>query len=184
MDQSTSKKATVPAVTFSAWDAAVVDAYEAHRFGLMASAASICGRENAADIAQDVFIRVWSHPDAYDSTRSTLTHYLYIVTRATSIDRLRSATRQRERDDRDAALSSGETSVDLGSEMFARQLQENVRRALATLREHERDLIHAAYFGHMTYQQVAALMGLPEGTVKSRIRRAMFKLRVELETAA
>ena len=175
--------ATVPVVTISAWDAAVTDAYVASREGMVAAAASICGRENAADIAQDVFIRVWSHPDAFDAARGTLTHYLYMVTRGMSIDRLRSIASQRARDNKEMACSSVETTADLGWEVLASERQDNVRRALATLREGERDVIYAAFFGHLTYREVADRLRIPEGTVKSRIRLGLFKLRVEMGPA-
>lgn len=151
---------------------------------MMAAAARICGWHNAPDIAQDVFLRVWSHPDAFDSTRGTLTNYLYVVTRGTSMDWLRFTTRQRARDTTDIAGRSLQTDSDLGSEIDARERHDNVRRALATLRENERDMIYAAFYGHLTYRDVAERFGVPEGTVKSQIRRAMFKLRTELADAA
>ena len=183
MNQTTTKLVTTPVAPKSAWDAAITGAYMASRDGMMAAATTICGRENAADIAQDVFLRVWSHPDAFDAERGTLTHYLYVVTRGMSIDRLRSIASQRARDNKVFAGSDTETSADLGREMFGRELQDDVRRAIATLRANERDVIYAAYFGHLTYQEVADCLGIPEGTVKSRIRLGLSKLRVELGPA-
>lgn len=67
--------------------------------------------------------------------------------------------------------------------MISQERHERVRRALATLRQVERDVIEAAYFGDLTYRQVAIKLNLPEGTVKSRMRLALVRLRVELGRA-
>lgn len=72
----------VKELTLTMWDMNVTRAYEANRRGLTAAAARVCGEDQAADIAQDAFVRVWSNPDAFDETRGTLTRYLYVVTRA------------------------------------------------------------------------------------------------------
>ena len=181
----THRQTTTPTVVpISDWDRTVTSTYEASRTGLMAAASQVCGDDNAADVVQDAFIRVWSNPQAFDETRGTLTRYLYVVTRGVSIDRLRAATSQRSRDTKSTARSPDEMSADVGSGMLADERQQMVRRALATLRESEREVINSAFFCHMTYKQVAVRLGIPEGTVKSRIRLALVRLRVELNRAA
>ena len=164
------------------WDMNVTRAYEANRRGLTAAAARVCGEDQAAVIAQDAFVRVWSNPDAFDETRGTLTRYLYVVTRGVSIDRVRATESQRARDTNDYARTAL-TCDEPVSAMISQERQERVRRALATLRQVERDVIEAAYFGDLTYRQVATELNLPEGTVKSRMRLALVRLRVELGRA-
>ncbi len=72
------------------------------------------------------------------------------------------------------------TTDDPVSRLISFEREVKVRRALATLRQVERDVIGAAYFGHLTYRQVSVKLNLPEGTVKSRMRLALVRLRVQL----
>ena len=173
---------TTPVVNISEWDVSVTRTFEANRAGLIAAASRIVGRDHAADVVQDVFIRVWSHPDAFDPTRGTLTRYLYLVTRGMSIDRVRSSASQGVRDKNDTFRSVVANEEPVAA-IIAQQRQERIRRALDMLSRSQREVIVAAYFGHLTYRQVAVRFGIPEGTVKSRIRIGLVKLRVELERA-
>lgn len=166
-------------VISSTWDMCVTRTYEANRTGLMAAAARVCGQDQAADITQDAFLRVWANPDAFDEARGTLTRYLYLVTRGVSIDRVRATASQRARDTKDQARNVP-TTDDPVSRLISLEREVKVRRALATLRQVERDVIEAAYFGHLTYRQVSVKLNLPEGTVKSRMRLALVRLRVHL----
>lgn len=170
---------SAPVLTVSGWDMNVTRTYEANRHGLTAAAARIVGRDHAADVVQDMFIRVWSHPEAFDGARGTLTSYLYMVTRGISIDRVRSVASQCARDDRDSQLARP-MGDDAGQRLTDAERRDGVRRALSVLRDGERDVIFAAYFGHLTYREVAVRLGIPEGTVKSRIRLGLVRLRVEL----
>ncbi|MCU1399384.1 MAG: sigma-70 family polymerase sigma factor [Acidimicrobiales bacterium] len=173
---------TAPVVNISEWDVRVTRAYEANRHGLIAAASQIVGRDHAADVAQEVFIRVWSHPDAYDPARGTLTRYLYLVTRGMSIDRLRSSASQGARDTNES-IRSVAINEEPVSAIIAQQREESMGRALAMLSQSQRDVIIAAFFGHLTYRQVAVRLGIPEGTVKSRIRLGLLRLRRELGRA-
>lgn len=172
----------IPVVTISEWDLFVTRTYQSNRNGLIAAASRIVGRDHAADVAQEVFIRVWSHPDAFDPARGTLTHYMYLVIRGMSIDRVRTSASRETRDANDT-LRTVPANDEPTSGMIVRQQQVRVRQALAALSEGQREVIIAAYFGHMTYRKVADHLGLPEGTVKSRIRLGLVKLRAELVTA-
>lgn len=179
MDKTTSTTASVPHLTIPAWDLTVTRTYEANRTGLVVAASRIVGRNDAADVAQEMFIRVWSHPDAFDESRGTLTRYLYMITRGMSIDRVRSLASAQARDTRDTERTRPRAD-DSGQRLSDAETRERVRRALSALREGERDVIVAAYFGHLTYKQVAVQLGIPEGTVKSRIRVGLVRLRAEL----
>lgn len=171
---------TSPVVTISAWDRDVTRAYEANRSGLIAAASRIVGPDHAADVAQDAFIRIWSNPDAFDASRGTLTRYLYLVVRGVSIDCIRALSSQRRRDVNDTGRSATSTNDETISRLVMHERQERVRLATRKLRDGEREAIIAAYFGHLTYREVADKLGLPEGTIKSRIRLGLLRLRAEL----
>ena len=138
-----------------------------------------CGPEDAQDVAQEVFLRIWCDPDRFDGGRGSMRAYLATMTRGAAIDRLRSDGARRARESRqDVPTEASEPSGDrLDGEMVA----ERVRQALAQLTPGESDAITAAFFGENTYRDVAILLEIPEGTVKSRIRSGLKKLQVELK---
>lgn len=136
----------------------------------------------AEDVAQDVFMGLWRSPQGYDPRRGGLRTYLATVARGRSIDVIRSEQARRAREERDG-IGARPDSASAADEAFARQLGEDVRRALASLPARERDAIAMAYFGGHSYRQVAGLLGEPEGTVKSRIRTGISKLGEALRSA-
>lgn len=172
---------TSPVVNISGWDRKVTRTYEANRNGLMAAAGRICGPDHAADIAQDAFIRVWSNPQVFDEARGTLTRYLFVVTRGVSIDKLRAATSQRVRDTTDIARAIT-TSDEPSARLISVERYDRMRAAVAALRPAEREVIEAAFFRHLTYREVAVSLNLPEGTVKSRIRLALVRMRRDISS--
>ena len=150
-----------------------------HRGGFTAAASRIVGHDHAADVVQEMFIRVWANPTSFDEARSNLVHYMYMVTRGISIDHLRSVTAREARDLRDTHRQRP-ADDDAATGVTDTETHEAISRALANLCENERTAISAAFFGHLTYHDVASRLGLPVGTVKSRIRSGLFHLRVEL----
>jgi RNA polymerase sigma-70 factor (ECF subfamily) len=130
----------------------------------------------AEDVTQDVFLRLWRRPDRFDPTRGTLRAFLLRDAHGRSIDLIRSEEARRAREEQDAYRSS--THV-LGPEheVWDAVRSETIRTALAALPELERDSVVLAYFGGLSYREVAEGLGQPEGTTKSRIRAAMQRLR-------
>ena len=92
---------------------------------------------------------------------------------------MRSETSRRAREERDARKTA-EAGYDLEHEVMDLTVADGVRGAMSELADGERRAIELAYLGGHTYREVAALLGEPEGTVKSRIRSGLKKLRVEL----
>jgi RNA polymerase sigma-70 factor (ECF subfamily) len=133
----------------------------------------------AEDVAQEVFLRLWNQPERFDSSRGTLRSYLLAQSHARAVDTIRSlnAARRRELSDAQRTARSG---YDLQHEAWDLMLSEEIVRALGELPEDERRAIELAYFQGHTYIEVAALLNEPEGTIKSRIRNGMRRMRGEL----
>ena len=136
-------------------------------------------RTLAEDVVQEVFVRLWNDPERFDPDRGSLRAYLLAQTHGRSVDVVRAESARRRREERDARRSGG-TAYDLEREVYQLNLAEQVRDALAELSDGERAAIELAYFGGHSYREVAELLGQPEGTVKSRIRAGLGRLRSAL----
>jgi RNA polymerase sigma factor (sigma-70 family) len=128
----------------------------------------------AEDITQEVFLRVICN-GGFDASRGSLDRWLQIVTRNTAIDWIRREAAYQQRVTRVGAMHSA-TVVVVEEVVTARLQAAAVRSAVAQLPVREREVVSLAYFGGLTYRQIADRLGLPEGTVKSRIRRALTRL--------
>jgi RNA polymerase sigma-70 factor (ECF subfamily) len=136
----------------------------------------------AEEVVQEVFLRLWNNPDRFDSDRGTLRSYLLAQTHGRSVDLLRSESARRTREERQAR-ETAEAGYDVEHEVWDLATAEGVRTAMARLPEPERRAIQLAYFGGHTYRDVALMLNEPEGTVKSRIRSGLKRLRTELVAA-
>lgn len=133
--------------------------------------------ELAEDVVQETFVTFWNSPERFDSTRGSLKTYLLTIAHRRAVDIVRSeeARSRRELVPPDPDYTSVE------EEILTRATSDLVRKALTDLDENERKAITMAYFGGLTYVEVADRLGAPEGTVKSRIRNGMRKLAINLE---
>lgn len=139
------------------------------------------------EVAQEVFVELWRLAARYDGTRGTVSGWAATMAHRRAIDRVRSEQSARDRvarevsnlvPDHDEVSASVETSVDRDLDRL------RVRRALDRLSPLQREAVELAYFGGHTYREVAVLLDVAEGTVKTRIRDGMIRLRDELgETA-
>lgn len=159
---------------------ALAEAYRRHAGAVFALARRLlASREEAEEVVQDVFVRLWHSPDRFDPARGSLRSYLLAMAHGRAIDRIRSDTSRRRREERDARRTAT-GAYDLEHEVVDLVNAEQVRAALAVLTEHEREAIQLAYFGGLTYSEVATMLQTPTGTVKGRMRSALTKLRREL----
>jgi RNA polymerase sigma-70 factor (ECF subfamily) len=151
---------------------AVDEVFDLHRHRLNGIARRM-GLDGAADdVVQETFILLWEHPDRFDPERGTLSSYLTATSRSRALDLLRRDGARRAREDRVAAGSST-TYTHVEDDGFRRSLRERLERALAELPDRQRDPIALAYFADLTYEEVAAVLDRPVGTVKSRIRSGL-----------
>ncbi|MGO9876027.1 MAG: sigma-70 family RNA polymerase sigma factor [Acidimicrobiia bacterium] len=136
-------------------------------------------RALAEEVVQEVFVRTWREPARFDPTRGSMRAFLLAQVHGRAVDLLRAESARRAREEREA-LRRPSVDIDLEREVMQLTEAETVRRALATLSDGEREAIELAYFGGHTYREVAALLEQPEGTVKSRIRAGLLRLRAAL----
>lgn len=139
-------------------------------------------RGRAEDVTQGVFLALWQGPDRYDPARGTLKALLVSMAHHRAIDAVRSERSRQRREDRHGRVDSTSTSDLVADTVCADESSAAVRDALAALDADERQAIELAYFGGRTYREVSRELDLPEGTVKSRIRRGMDRLRNALHS--
>ncbi len=140
-------------------------------------------RAAAEDITQDVFVHAWTKASAYEPSRGTVRAWLGVITHRRSVDRIRLETAARAREEREHRRRPA-TPPDVAEAATTLVIGERVRTALAQLPTEQREAIELAYFGGRTFREVAAVLGIPEGTAKSRIRLGMGKLTDALQGVA
>lgn len=152
--------------------------YDRHGGLALAVAARVLGdRAEAEDVVQEVFVRVWSEAARFDPARGTALSWLLSSTRNAAIDRLR------RRGARERAVERAAGERDLVTPppgVSTEDVDERVRAAVRALPEDQRRTIELAYFDGLTQTQLAARLEQPLGTIKSRIRLGMQKLRAAL----
>ena len=151
-----------------------------HREPVVAFARRLMGdRARAEEVGQEVFVRLWQRADRYDRNRGTLRAFLLALTHGRALDALRSDRARARREEREAAHRVDDAHG-ADTPVVARTVAEAVRRALAELPDAERQAVELAYVGGHSYRAVASMLGEPEGTVKSRIRHGLARLRTAL----
>jgi RNA polymerase sigma-70 factor (ECF subfamily) len=137
---------------------------------------------DAQEVTLDVYMQVWRTSATYDPNRGKATAWLVTLARSRAIDRLRS---RGGRDRRELPiLQSEEMRSDSASPELVTDTAQRRRRiiaALATLSREQREAIELAFFSGLTHRELAERLGQPLGTVKTRIRLGMMKLREQLE---
>src|SRR5262245_4702225 len=132
----------------------------------------------AEEVMMDVYVQVWKQAHSYTIQRGTPMGWLVTLARSRAIDRLRSGKLERANvtniEEIGRLASGGATPEDYSS---GRQRAEIVRKALASLPSEQRESLMLAYFGGYSQSEIAEQLGLPLGTVKTRIRIGMMKLR-------
>ncbi len=136
----------------------------------------------AEDVTQEVFLRLWREPDRFDPGRGSLRSFLLAQAHGRAVDAVRSSSSRRAREAREAARTAHD-EYDMQHEAWDLALADQVAQAMGELSDDERRAIELAYFDGHTYREVARVLEQPEGTVKSRIRSGMRRLRDALVDA-
>src|SRR5262245_33921093 len=141
-------------------------------------------RGAAEEVTGDVYLQVWRQAVRYDQTRGAPLAWLLTLTRTRAIDRLRSNGSQRARTDPlRAAIVLPSTAPGPEEHSHLSQRRRFVQEALTGLPADQRQAIELAYFGGQSHSEIAATLGEPLGTVKTRIRLGMLRLRDALAAA-
>ena len=141
-------------------------------------------RVEAEDVLQETFVQVWKTAASFDDQRGKPLAWFIMLTRSRAIDRLRSRqTRARLTDSAGKDASSITTATTPADDASASEAQRTVRNALEKLPDDQRVPIEMAYFGGLTQFEIAQRLSQPLGTVKTRIRTGMIRLREQLGSA-
>jgi RNA polymerase sigma-70 factor (ECF subfamily) len=140
--------------------------------------------DHAAEVMQEVYVEVWRQSARYSSTKGSVIAWMTTMAHRRAVDRVRSVSSEVARDER-YALHRGDREIDQVWDGVEQRLDvERVRKGMASLTPIQREALTLAYFGGYTQSQVAQLLKLPLGTVKTRIRDGLIGLRDALGVEA
>jgi len=141
----------------------------------------IVGNRGAAEeVTGDVYLQVWRQAARYDRARGAPLAWLLTLARSRAIDRVRVASQRHETEPLREALAVPSAAPDPEESSAVAERRRNVQGALARLAPEQRQAIELAYFGGLSHSEVAVKLGEPLGTVKTRIRLGMMRLRETL----
>ena len=154
--------------------AQLYDNYRVILFGLLVRILN--SREEAEDVLQEVFLQVWRRAKDFDETRGKPFTWLVTLARSRAIDRLRSLG-ARDRVAQASVREASEEVSDAAFDTFRSEQRALVTSALSQLPEEQKRPLVLAYFDGLTQSEIAANLGAPLGTVKTRMRAGMMRLR-------
>jgi len=134
------------------------------------------------EVMQEAFIELWRLAPRYDDSRGSVRAWAATLAHRRAIDRVRSEQSGRDRTEREAQKRPIQTN-DVAEQVVANIDGTRVRKALERLTEMQRQAVELAYFGGHSYREVALLLDVAEGTIKTRIRDGLIRLRDELGVA-
>ena len=129
------------------------------------------------EVAQEVLLEVWRAASRFDPSRGSATTWVMTIAHRRAIDRVRSATAEAQRDQKSAAAGMIPAPDEVAEAVESNLDRERVRRCLGSLTDLQRESITLAYYGGYTYRQVSGLLGTPIGTIKTRIRDGLIRMR-------
>jgi RNA polymerase sigma-70 factor, ECF subfamily len=138
----------------------------------------------AEEVAQEVFVELWRTASRFDPARGTARAWIMTCAHRRAVDRVRSAERAARRDDLAGRRDQGRPYDDLAGQVEISLEREHVRRSLDALTDLQREAVVLAYYGGYTHREIAELLGVPSGTVRTRLRDGLIRLRDHLGVSA
>lgn len=135
------------------------------------------GSGQAEEVVQEVMLTVWNKADSFDPARAQVSSWIYQIARNRQIDTLRKENRVLPEE----LAPDPDTEDDAAQVMALQQEATHLKSALGKLAPEQREMIEKAYLGELSHQQIKQQTGLPLGTIKSRIRLGLERLRHELK---
>jgi RNA polymerase sigma-70 factor, ECF subfamily len=135
----------------------------------------------AEEVTQEVFVELWRTASRLDPARGTARAWIMTCAHRRAVDRVRSAERAARRDDLAGRRDQGRPYDQVAEQVEATLEREQVRRSLDALTDLQREAVVLAYYGGYTHREISELLGVPSGTVKTRLRDGLLRLRDHLE---
>jgi RNA polymerase sigma-70 factor, ECF subfamily len=135
------------------------------------------------EVTQEIFVEIWQNAARFDADRGKAVSWILVIAHRRAVDRVRASQASADRDLRQGIKEYRDSYDDVADTVELRLESERVNRALQSLTDSQREAITLAYYGGHTHREVAALLQVPVGTVKTRIRDGMIRLRDKLGVA-
>ena len=136
------------------------------------------------EVTQEIFLEIWQSATRFDQGRGTAVGWIMTMTHRRAVDRVRASQSSRDRDTK-IGIRDFTSDYDNVSETVETRIEhERVEQAMLKLTELQRQAVSLAYYGGYSHSEVAELLSVPIGTVKTRVRDGMIRLRDELGVAS
>ena len=135
-------------------------------------------KDTAGDVLQEVFVNIWKKINTYDASKGRLFTWMLNIARNAAIDKVRSKG-YRENQRNQQIIETETSGINVSSNPTVSDV--GLKKLLTTLNEESRKLIDLSYFQGFTHEEIAKLLGIPLGTVKTRIRTAIIQLRTMIK---
>jgi len=136
------------------------------------------------EVAQEIFLEIWQSATRFDVTKGTATTWIMTMTHRRAVDRVRSAQSSRDRDTK-VGIRDFTPDYDTVAESVEVTMEhERVKVAMSRLTDLQRQAVTLAYYGGYSHTEVAEMLHIPVGTIKTRLRDGMIRLRDELGVAS
>lgn len=136
------------------------------------------------EVTQEIFVEIWRTASRFDADLGSASTWIFTMAHRRAIDRVRSVQSSRDREQHVGVQNRTRAFDEVTEEVETRLEHRQVRDALDRLTELQREAVELAYYGGYTYREVAGLLGAPVGTVKTRIRDGLIRLRDALGVTA